>query len=321
MSDATTILRNGRVAVAGVGLMGHGIAQVFARSGCRVNLYDVSEGILNKALRSIERNLETFVSEGLETDSSAGWALSRIRPVLDLEHAVREADFVVEAAPEDPGIKRDLFTRLDAAAPGHAILASNTSMLSISEFGAGCRGRDRHVITHWFNPPHIVPVVEVVAGDETSDETVEITLALLKAAGKSPVRVRKEIPGFLVNRIQTAMFREVLSLLEQGVASAEDIDTAIKGSFGLRLGAVGVLETMDMAGLDLMLNGTAHLYRHIESTDKPQKILEEKVSKGELGVKTGKGFYSYGSPAAEGDSREAIDARDRRLLRLLRARS
>jgi len=321
VSGGATSLRNVRVAVIGAGLMGHGIAQVFARSGCPVALYDVGEDLLEQALRSIRGNLDTFVAEGLETDAGAEGTLSRIRPVLDLREAVRDADLVVEAAPEDPGLKKDLFTRLDAAAPERAILASNTSMLSISEFGGDCRKGDRLVITHWFNPPHIVPVVEVVAGDRTSDETMGRTVALLKAAGKEPVRVRREIPGFLVNRIQTAMFREVLSLLEQGVASAEDIDTAIKGSFGLRLGVVGVLETMDMAGLDLMLKGTAHLYRHIENREEPQRILEDKVSEGELGVKTGKGFYTYDGRTAHGDARNTVEARDRKLLRLLKALS
>ncbi len=309
------------MAVIGAGLMGHGIAQVFARSGSPVALYDVGEDLLHQALRNIQRNLETFVGEGLETREGAEGVLSRVRPVPDLREAVRDADLVVEAAPEDPGLKKELFTRLDAAAPEGAVLASNTSMLSISEFGSACRRGDRLVVTHWFNPPHIVPVVEVVAGDRTSDETVERTVALLKAAGKEPVRVRREIPGFLVNRIQTAMFREVLALLEQGVASAEDIDTAIKGSFGLRLGVVGVLETMDMAGLDLMLKGTTHLYRYIESRNQPQRILEEKVAQGELGVKTGKGFYNYDARKAHDDSRDPVEARDRKLLRLLKAHS
>lgn len=317
MNGVTAVLKNGRVAVIGAGLMGHGIAQVFARSGCSVALYDVGKELLDQALRNIETGLETFVNVGLETESNAGRILSRIRTTLDLQDAVRDADFVVEAAPEDPKIKKEIFTKLDDAVPDHSILASNTSMLSISEFGADCRNRDRHIITHWFNPPHIVPVVEVVLGDKTSEETEELTVALLEAAGKKPVRVRKEIPGFLVNRIQTAMFREVLSLLEQGVASAEDIDTAIKGSFGLRLGVIGVLETMDMAGLDLMLKGTSHLYQYIENRDKPQKILEEKVLRGELGIKTGKGFYTYDSTTTEGDPRDKVKSRDKKLLRLL----
>ncbi len=318
MKNTRELIESGRMAVVGAGLMGHGIAQVFARAGCIVGLYDVDQGALEQAIRSIRSNLKTFVEEGLIRDPEVESILSRIHPTLDLQEAVRGVDFVVEAAPEDMEVKRDLFRRIGEAAPAHAVLASNTSMLPISRFGTDAAGKDRQVITHWFNPPHIVPVVEVVRGEETSEKTLRLTIDLLEAVGKTAVRVEKEIPGFLVNRIQTAMFREVLSLLEQDVASVEDLDKAVKGSFGLRLGVIGVLETMDMAGLDLMLKGTSHLYRFIDNAREPQNVLLKKVENGDLGIKTGRGFYNYGL-AEQGGSIDNIKERDRKLLRLLSA--
>jgi len=318
VKNTRELIESGRMAVVGAGLMGHGIAQVFARAGCIVGLYDVDQGALEQAIRSIRSNLKTFVEEGLIRDPEVESILSRIHPTLDLQEAVRGVDFVVEAAPEDMEVKRDLFRRIGEAAPAHAVLASNTSMLPISRFGTDAAGKDRQVITHWFNPPHIVPVVEVVRGEETSEKTLRLTIDLLEAVGKTAVRVEKEIPGFLVNRIQTAMFREVLSLLEQDVASVEDLDKAVKGSFGLRLGVIGVLETMDMAGLDLMLKGTSHLYRFIDNAREPQNVLLKKVENGDLGIKTGRGFYNYGL-AEQGGSIDNIKERDRKLLRLLSA--
>lgn len=318
MKNIGELIKSGRMAVVGAGLMGHGIAQVFARAGCIVGLYDVDQGALDQALRSIRSNLETFVEEGLIREPEVESILSRIHPTLDLQETVRGVDFVVEAAPEDMEVKRDLFRRIGEAAPAHAVLASNTSMLPISRFGTDAAGKDRQLIAHWFNPPHIVPVVEVVRGEETSEKTLRLTIDLLKAVGKTAVRVEKEIPGFLVNRIQTAMFREVLSLLEQNVASVEDLDKAVKGSFGLRLGVIGVLETMDMAGLDLMLKGTSHLYRFINNAREPQNVLVKKVENGDLGIKTGRGFYNYGL-AEQGGSLDNIKERDRKLLRLLNA--
>jgi 3-hydroxybutyryl-CoA dehydrogenase len=310
--------RNDRIAVVGAGLMGHGIAQAFAQKGFRVVLYDLSAEILQKALRNVEANLTTFVALGLEKESAVTEILSRIDRTTELKDAVSGADFVTEAAPEDLELKRRLLKEIDRHAPDHAVLSSNTSMLPISQFGSDVRRKDRLIITHWFNPPHIVPVVEIVRAHETSDETFQHTVHLLEKIGKQPVRVMKEIPGFLVNRIQAAMFREVLSLLEHGVASVADLDRAVKGSFGLRLGVIGVLETMDMAGLDLMYKGTAHLYKFIESSIEAQDVLRAKVERGELGLKTGKGFYTY-TAGTEDDAELKKMQRDVKLLSLLKA--
>lgn len=307
------------ITVVGAGLMGHGIAQAFAQKGLPVTLYDLSEDLLAKALASINENLGTFVEMGLETPEGAAQALERIGTTTSLPLALQEADFVTEAAPEVLDLKQELFAQMDRHAPEHAILASNTSMLSISRFGSEVRDQGRLVITHWFNPPHIVPVVEVVMGQGTSEQTKEAALGLLSRIGKTPVLVNKEIPGFLVNRIQTAMFREVLSLLEMGVASAEDIDRAISGSFGLRLSVQGVLKTMDLAGLDLMLKGCSYLFGHIAGGTEAPEILRQKVARGELGAKTGQGFFSYGETAPRAADAPPGKARDKALLTILKA--
>lgn len=299
--------------------MGHGIAQTFAQKGYLVSVYDLNKDILDQAFHNIKSNLDTFVEVGLENEVRVGEILSHLTMTTELDHAVGDADFVIEAAPEDLDLKRDLFKDIDKYTPDHTILASNTSMLPISEFGSQAVKKDKLIITHWFNPPHIVPVVEVVLGNETSEETFQRTFQVLNKIGKQPVRVLKEIPGFLVNRIQTAMFREVLSLLEQKVASPEDLDNAVRGSFGFRLGVVGVLETMDMAGLDLMYKGTKHLYKFIDNSVEPQSVLKEKIDKGELGLKTGKGFFSYGSGPSSEQSDLKLKKRDKKLLEILKA--
>ena len=302
------------VAVIGAGLMGHGIAQAFAQKGFRITLYDLSDHILEESLKKIESNLSVFAELGLIEQQTIQETFSRIEINTDLKDTVKKADFVIEAVPEDLELKRKVFKDIDRNTPDHTILASNTSMLQISEFGSEVLKKDKLIITHWFNPPYIVPVVEIVMGQKTSENTYQNTHSLLKKIGKKPIKVQKEIPGFLINRIQTAMFREVLSLLEKGIASAEDIDEAIKGSFGLRLSVIGVLETMDMAGLDLMFKGTKYLFNFIENSTEPPKILKEKVEKGELGIKTGKGFFTYGDAI----SSQKTQYRDKKLLKILK---
>ena len=307
-----------QIAVVGAGLMGHGIAQAFAQKGYSVSVYDLNDSILDQAFHNIKSNLNTFVEVGVENEVRVGEILSNLTMTTELDHAVGEADFVIEAAPEDLNLKRGLFKNIDKYTPDHTILASNTSMLPISEFGSQAVKKNKLIITHWFNPPHIVPLVEIVSGKDTSEETFKITFQLLTKIGKQPVKVMNEIPGFLVNRIQTAMFREVLSLLEQNVASPEDLDKAVRGSFGFRLGVIGVLETMDMAGLDLMYKGTKYLYKFIDNSVEPQRVLKEKVDKGDLGVKTGKGFFSYESGSSSDKSESSLKKRDKKLLEILK---
>ena len=307
-----------KVSVVGAGLMGHGIAQAFAQKGYPVSVYDINKDILDQALINIRYNLGAFVEAGLEDESRLPQILSLLSLTTELDNAVGNADIVIEAAPEDLDLKKELFKDIDRYSPDHTILASNTSMLPISEFGSQVAKKEKLIITHWFNPPHIVPVVEIVSGDCTSKDTFDTTFRLLCEIGKQPVRVLKELPGFLVNRIQTAMFREVLSLLEKNVASAEDIDKAVKGSFGFRLGVIGILETMDMAGLDLMYKAAKHLYKFIDNSTKPQSVLKDKVDEGKLGIKTGGGFFLYEREGALGQGKVKTKNRDMKLLEFLK---
>ncbi|MCL6612365.1 MAG: 3-hydroxyacyl-CoA dehydrogenase family protein [Peptococcaceae bacterium] len=307
-----------KIAVIGSGLMGHGIGLTYALAGYSVALNDVSDAILDNAVDHIRHNLETFHENQLIKKEQIGETLSRISTTTDLEKAVRDADFVTEAIVEDTGAKKKLFHTLDALCPPRTILASNTSSLLISEFGSGTKREDRQVITHWFNPPHIVPVVEIVRGPKTSDETVDITYALLKKAGKFPVRVLKEIPGFLVNRVQSAAIREVWSLWEQGVASVEDIDLAIRGSFGFRLASLGPLQICDLGGLDLWYRVGQNLMKVIDRSTEPSPAVKEKVERGELGLKTGKGFYTYDSDYSKAGWDQVVKKRDREFIQRLK---
>lgn len=309
-----------QIAVVGAGLMGHGIAQSFAQKTYLVTLYDLNDTILERALSQIQSNLETFVEVGLEKKQNIQRVLSQIRPSTDLKEAVKEAQLIIEAAPEDPILKRNLFEELDRYSLEDTILASNTSTLPLYEIGRKVKNKERLVITHWFNPPHIIPAVEVIPGEKTSIEVIEMTIEILRRIGKKPIRILKEIPGFLINRIQTAMFREILSLLEQGIASPEDVDEAVKGSFGLRLAVIGPLQTMDMGGLDLIHRGMKYLYPLIDRSIGIQQILREKVERGELGLKTGRGFFEYEGEKVSDPSGHR-KARDKKLLCLLKALS
>ncbi len=307
------------IAVVGAGLMGHGIAQAFAQKDYSVALYDLNGTLLERALSQVRSNLETFVEVGLEPSERVEKVLSNIRMSLDLKEAVKGAHFVIEAVSEDLTLKMNLFEELDQYCSEEIILASNTSTLPISEIGRKVKAKERLVITHWFNPPHIIPTVEIVRGKTTSEEVFQTSYQLMKKIGKKPVRVSKEIPGFLINRIQTAMFREVLSLLEQGVAEPEDIDAGVTGSFGLRLAVLGPLATLDMGGLDLLYKGMKYLYPFLDDSKEMHRVLEEKVEHGELGLKTGKGFFKYN--LKEALALRYSKERDKNLLYLLKTLS
>jgi 3-hydroxybutyryl-CoA dehydrogenase len=301
------------IAVVGSGIMGHGIGQTFALGGYEVTLIDISDDLLEKAIRQIRSNLDTFVDFGITTPERAKEALSRIKTSRNLKEAVKESDFVVEALPEVMDLKKRLFRELDEYCPSQTIIASNTSGLSLTEIACGIKRQDQAIIAHWWNPPHIIPVVEVVKGRYTSDNTVDLVYQLLVSIGKRPVKILKEVPGFLGNRLQFALYREALHCLKEGVASAEDIDMAVKGTFGFRLPTLGPLETSDLGGLDTFLNITEYLFKEIDRSTESPEILREKVRQGKLGVKTGEGFYYYTSEEAE----KKIKERDRQFLQRL----
>lgn len=285
------------IAVIGAGLMGHGIAQIFAAAGHPVVLHDPDPKILGSAP---ERIAAIFAL--LEEDKAA---LANLRCEADFGRAVADADFVFEAGPEKLEVKRAIFNNLDTHAKPGAILCTNTSAIPIGQIGAEVKDKSRVVGTHYWNPPHLVPLVEVVQASETSLETVEKTIALLRAVGKSPVHVRRDIPGFIGNRLQHALKREAIALVADGVCDAETIDNVVKEGFGARMAVLGPLEQSDLVGLNLTLDIHKTLIPDLDRTPGPHPFLVAKVEKGELGMKTGRGFRDW-TPAQAADVRKRL---------------
>lgn len=306
-----------RVAVIGSGLMGHGIAQVFAQGGCQVTMHDTNKSLLQNAEQRIRLNLLALSRNGLEDEGRTDEIMSRIRSTVDLGEAVADADFVTESVPENLHLKTEIFKAIDALTPKHAILASNTSMLKITDIGREVKEKERLVITHWFNPPYLIPAVEVVKGAGTSHDTIERTVDFLEKMGKVPIRVAKEVPGHLLNRIQFALFRETLGLLQEGVTTAEEIDKGVSASLGLRLAAIGPLRSIDLAGIDLFWFGMRDMYSHLDNSSEPQKIIQEKVKVGHVGRKSGKGFFEYKSNGLVNSEERERDDKIMKLLMIL----
>ena len=306
------------ISVLGAGIMGHGIAQSFLMGGYPVMLYDIQESILKTAVAHIEKNLGLFFQSDLIGKQDIELSLQRLSTTVDLRHAVEVSDFIVEAVPEDLSLKQDLFEQVESFCEKNAIIASNTSSLTLKDIGELVKNKEMLVTTHWFNPPHIVPTVEVVKGEETSDETVETAYQLLEKIRKMPIKIHHELPGFLVNRIQIAMAREILDIYEKGIASAADIDRALKGSIGFRLASIGPLLTMDLAGVKLWLRVCENLLPHIQSSIEPPKALQQLASQGHDGIKSGKGFYDYAVDFSKAGLDEAIQKRDQEFLSRLK---
>jgi 3-hydroxybutyryl-CoA dehydrogenase len=274
-----------RIAVLGAGLMGHGIAQVFALAGHEVSIYDSVAAVLDSAKARIAANLKD-----LGDDQSA---VERVRPVADLAAAVRDADYVVEAVLEDLPLKQALFAEVESHVRAETILASNTSVIPITKIMEGLRDRSRAIGTHWWNPPYLVPLVEVIGTQWTSQAAIDWTIALHKAAGKMPVHVKKDVPGFVGNRLQHALWREAIALVEHGICDAETVDTVIKASFGRRLAVLGPLENADLVGTDLTLAIHQTVLPDIERRPGPSRYLEALVANGKLGFKSGEGFRRW----------------------------
>ncbi|MHB9098238.1 MAG: 3-hydroxyacyl-CoA dehydrogenase family protein [Syntrophales bacterium] len=299
------------VTVIGAGTMGHSLAQTFALAGCRVWLHDLKDEILARARGLIASNLRTLVEMRLLDPGQPVIALERIQTTTNIEEAGSRADFVIEAISEDEAAKKGLFRTLDAVCPAKAILASNTSYMDIFQFVETARP-DKVLITHWFAPPHIIPLVEIVRGPLTSQETVDRVKALLIAAGKKPIVISRFLPGFIANRLQSALNNEVLHLLDNGYATPEDIDLATKSSFGLRMPILGLVKRMDFTGLDLAQKIIGNAVYQAPPRRTRSEAVDRLVSRGRLGVKTGGGFYDYGGRSTE----EIMKERDCKLIKL-----
>ncbi|HLG50736.1 MAG TPA: 3-hydroxyacyl-CoA dehydrogenase family protein [Chloroflexota bacterium] len=303
-----------KVLVVGAGLMGHGIGQVFAQAGYAVVLNDLDDERLGRAVEGIRRNLDLFVREGLLTATEAEATLARITTEVDLPQAARDADLVVEATFEDLEGKRTVLRRLGMLCPAHTILTSNTSGLSVNAMAPATNRPDRFVVTHFWNPPHLIPLVEVVRGENTAETTIARVVAVLRSIDKAPVVVQKDVLGFVGNRLQYALFREALGLIQNGVCTAEDIDTVVKMSFGRRLTTAGPLETADLNGTDLFFNISRYLFPDLDNSTEPHPFFRQLIAEGRIGVKAGRGFRDW-----PGDRAERIrERRDRELIRWLK---
>lgn len=296
-----------RIAVIGGGLMGKGIAQVFAAAGRTVKLQDVSEEALAAAPGVIRDNLALLAENGLFPAGEIDDAVARVSTTTDLDEAADGAQFIVEAVFEELTLKQRVFARLDEFCPEETILATNTSVMSVGEIGASTLHRERVIGTHFWNPPYLLPLVEVVRTPYTAQEVIDTTITLLREVGKRPIDVRKDVPGFVANRLHHALWREAISIVEQGIADAETVDESIRYGFGLRLPVLGPLENADMVGLDLTLSIHDYILPHIEDSPQPSPLLRQKVADGDLGFKTGEGFRKWTPEEAEASRRRLAE--------------
>ena len=298
-------MNNMKIAVVGAGLMGHGIAQVFALAGHAVTITDAHAATLDTAKARISANLRD-----LGEDESAA---ENVRVSADLAEAVREADYVVEAVLEDLALKQKLFAEIERRVRPDSILASNTSVIPVTTIMQGLTRRERALGTHWWNPPFLVPLVEVIETQWTSVEAVAWTMKLHEAAGKTPAHVKKDVPGFIGNRLQHALWREAISLVEHGICDAQTVDAVVKASFGCRLPVLGPLENADLVGTDLTLAIHKTVLPAIDSRPGPSPYLQKLVADNKLGFKSGEGFRTWSA-----DEQAALRAKLTKRLKATR---
>jgi 3-hydroxyacyl-CoA dehydrogenase len=291
--------------VVGAGVMGHSIAQVFAQKGIQVGLVDTSDQLLDRAVALIQSNLNTLAGFKRVTHKEIPTILSRIHPLIDLSAVAHDADFVVETVSEVADVKRKVFLQLDEICREDTILSSNTSSLDPFSI-ADIRRPERLIIAHWFNPAHIIPLVEVVPGPKTASEVVELTAGLMRRLGKMPVVLEEFVPSGIINRIQNAISFTVYEMVDKGWATPEQIDRAVKAVMGIRLPILAVCQLLDFTGLDTVNNIVAGMGIRFP-------LIYDMVNQGHLGVKTSRGIYDYGGRSEQ----EILRKRDELYLKML----
>ncbi len=305
--DITTI------GVAGAGTMGSGIAQLFARKGYDVRVVDLEKECLDKSQRLVALFNGSLAEEGLMTAQEAERITDRISYHLG-QDALCDADVIVESIVEKLDVKQVFWWEMEAIARSDALFATNTSGLSINGIAARLRGKGRFLGMHFWNPPHIIPLVELIRAEETKDDTVATFKDLCKTIGKEPVEVQKDAPGFIGNRLQFAVFREALHIIADGIASAEDVDRAMRYGPGFRYPILGPLQTADLGGLDTFFYIASYLFDSLSNMKEPPELLKRLIEAQQLGIKSGRGFYDY----SNGKDEEAIKRRDRMFLEMLK---
>jgi 3-hydroxybutyryl-CoA dehydrogenase len=285
--------KNENITILGSGLMGYGIAMVFSRAGHRVNLVDVNESNLKNAVKNIKDNLQNMSANGIKFEDSIDEILSRVKTYTDMGSASEKSDFVFECVFEDMKLKQSLFQKLDAICDTDTILCSNTSVISITEIASHAKKKERILGTHWWNPPYLIPLVEVIRTKDTSDACMKKCYDLLTRVGKKPVFVHKDVPGFVGNRMQHALWREAFAIIDEGICDAETVDICVKSGFGMRMPVLGPVENADMVGLDLTLSVHNYLLKHLSASPVPSDTLKRNVSLNKLGFKTGEGFQKW----------------------------
>lgn len=302
------------IGIVGAGTMGYSMSQIFARYGYPVILYNHRPEKLVSAREQITAGVTTLIQQG-DLTSEAGAALrERITYTTDIK-SLSEVDLIVENVAEDPAIKKEVFAALCQVVPENAIISTNTSGLSINLLAEAVTHRERFLGFHWLNPPHVVPLIEIIRNDDTCDEAAQAIYDLALTIHKKPAIVNRDVPGFVVNRLQLALYREALDLVEKGIVSPEDVDAVLKYGLGFRWSCLGALETMDFGGVDVFGKVAEYLIPDLCDSHEVPKLLADAVAQGHLGVKVGQGFYSYTPEEAATKTR----LRDERLLAVQKA--
>jgi 3-hydroxybutyryl-CoA dehydrogenase len=301
-----------RIGIVGAGTMGHGLAQTFAQGGYQVTLFSRTQETLDRALALVSSSLDTMLEAGVVNREQIQAIKRRIAYTTSLEEAVQEADMAVETVVEDREAKKQIFARLDTICPPRTLLVSNTTFLNIFDFVETSRP-DKVLIAHWYAPPQIIPLVDVVKGPRTDEANIKLVVRMLKEMGKKPVVFNRPVAGYAVSRIQIAFQRELYYLLDNDYLSPEDLDAAVIWGLALRMMVVGAVQRIDFGGLDLSVRGLERASQSTPIDYKPKRLLEL-VRQGNLGVKAGRGFYDYRGRSEA----EVCHDRDIRLLKLLK---
>lgn len=300
-----------KVFVAGSGTMGMSIAQAFADKLYNVTVYDISENSIAHGRKLLGLNQEALVKCGKSTPEHSAEVIAHISFTTDI-HDAAGTDFVTESVVERLEIKHDFWSRLSAVVDEDILLTTNTSGLSITAIAEAVKAPERFVGMHWFNPPHIIPLIEVINGDKTDDANAQAVYDLAKELGKAPIRVKKDVPGFCANRVQFTVLRELLHLVEEDIVSFEDADNVMKYGLGLRYACLGPFEIADMGGIDTFRNISDYLFADLDDNKDGSPIFRQLVQEGRLGVKAGAGIYDYSGDKAD----KAIKERDEKYMKV-----